>query len=225
MEYQFSPVVYDEDLGYIPPDEFVKVAEQDGLMHYLGDSVLNSVMRFIHDVDIRSLGVEKVNINLSPSQCSSSEFAKYLKELLDRYEINPSLLCFEVTETMEFNDIVSVTNLIKDLHEMNSSIALDDFGTGYSNLVNVISLGFDEIKIDKSILWNANEENHGDVLMANIIEMVKQVEKDVVVEGVETREQLEKLVELGCNYCQGFLFSKPLYEKEFIKFLQNKNFC
>lgn len=212
----------DEDLGYIPPDEFVKVAEQDGLMHYLGDSVLNSVMRFIHDVDVRSLGVEKVNINLSPSQCSSSEFAKYLKELLDRYEINPSLLCFEVTETMEFNDIVSVTNLIKDLHEMNSSIALDDFGTGYSNLVNVISLGFDEIKIDKSILWNANEENHGDVLMAKIIEMVKQVERDVVVEGVETREQLEKLVELGCNYCQGFLFSKPLSENEYIKFLGNK---
>ena len=141
---------------------------------------------------------------------------------MDKYEVNPALLCFEVTETMEFNDIVSVTNLIKDLHEMNSSIALDDFGTGYSNLVNVISLGFDEIKIDKSILWNANEENHSDVLMAKIIEMVKQVEKDVVVEGVETREQLEKLVELGCNYCQGFLFSKPLSENDYIKFLGNK---
>ena len=143
--------------------------------------------------------------------------------MIDKYGIDPSLLCFEVTETMEFNDIISIKYLIRDLHAMNSSLALDDFGTGYSNLVNIISLGFDEIKIDKSILWNATTENHGDILIGQIIGMVKQVKKEVVVEGVETMDQLKKLTELGCSYCQGFLFSKPLSESDFIQFLQNKN--
>jgi len=213
----------DDDLGFIPPDEFVKVAEQDGLMLDLGDSVLNNVMRFVKEKDLGSLGIGKVNINLSPTQCSSKGFTQHLKDLIDKYEIDPSLLCFEVTETMEFNDIISIKYLIRDLHAMNSSLALDDFGTGYSNLVNIISLGFDEIKIDKSILWNATTENHGDLLIAQIIGMVKQVEKEVVVEGVETMDQLKKLTELGCSYCQGFLFSKPLSESDFIQFLQNKN--
>ena len=213
----------DDDLGFIPPDEFVKVAEQDGLMLDLGDSVLNNVMRFVKEKDLGSLGIGKVNINLSPTQCSSKGFTQHLKDLIDKYEIDPSLLCFEVTETMEFNDIISIKYLIRDLHAMKSSLALDDFGTGYSNLVNIISLGFDEIKIDKSILWNATTENHGDLLIAQIIGMVKQVEKEVVVEGVETMDQLKKLTELGCSYCQGFLFSKPLSESDFIQFLQNKN--
>lgn len=213
----------DDDLGFIPPDEFVKVAEQDGLMLDLGDSVLNNVMRFVKEKDLGSLGIEKVNINLSPTQCSSKGFTQHLKDLIDKYGIDPSLLCFEVTETMEFNDIISIKYLIRDLHAMNSSLALDDFGTGYSNLVNIISLGFDEIKIDKSILWNATTENHGDILIGQIIGMVKQVKKEVVVEGVETMDQLKKLTELGCSYCQGFLFSKPLSESDFIQFLQNKN--
>ncbi|MCR5456930.1 MAG: EAL domain-containing protein [Clostridiales bacterium] len=213
----------DDDLGFIPPDEFVKVAEQDGLMLDLGESVLNNVMRFVHENDVRSLGIEKVNINLSPTQCSSKGFSAHLKDLIDKYGIDPSLLCFEVTETMEFNDTVSIKYLIRDLHEMKSSIALDDFGTGYSNLVNIIGLGFDEIKIDKSILWNANQENHGDILIAQIIGMVKQVEKEVVVEGVETMEQLDKLKQLGCSHCQGFLFSKPLPGNEFVQFVQKKN--
>ena len=184
----------DEDLGFIPPEEFVKVAEQDGLMLDLGDSVLNSVLKFVQAIDVSSLGVSKFNINLSPTQCSSTGFSEHLKQLIEKYGVNPSVLCFEVTETKEFSDIMSVKRLVKDLHDMKSSITLDDFGTGYSNLVNIISLGFDEIKIDKSILWNANPENHGDVLVSMIIEMVKQVDKEVVVEGVETREQLEKLI-------------------------------
>jgi EAL domain-containing protein (putative c-di-GMP-specific phosphodiesterase class I) len=212
----------DEELGYISPDEFVRVAEQNGVMLDLGDIVLNKVMDFISKNDLQLLGIKKININLSPIQCSSLGFSEHLAELIEFYGIDPSLLCFEVTETMAFHDANALTRLIDDLHAMNSSIALDDFGSGYSNIVNVFSVDYDEIKIDKSLLWNANEYNHGDAILKETINMIKEVKKEVVVEGVETNDQLKKLTELGCNYCQGFIFSKPIKEDEFISFLRRK---
>ena len=210
----------DEELGYISPDEFVGDAEQGGLMLDLGEIVINQVLGFLRDNNLKSYGVEKVNINLSPTQCSTVGFSKHLTDLVKEYGIDPSLLCFEVTETMAFHDINSLKRLIDDLHKAGSSIALDDFGTGYSNLVNVFSLGYDEIKVDKSILWSTTEENQGMIILDQIVGMIKQSNKEVVVEGVETEEQLEHLKKIGCNLCQGFLFSKPLKGEEYLTFVE-----
>ena len=137
-----------------------------------------------------------------------------------KYGVNPSQLNLEITETAS---IFTQRNMIKNINrlfETGYSFSLDDFGTGYSNLVRIASLPLNIVKLDKSFTWTENSEDLK-IILENTINMIKKMNMKIVVEGVETEEMLKCFKDLGCEYIQGYYFSKPLPEYDFINYIKD----
>ena len=130
-----------------------------------------------------------------------------------------SQISFEITESVEAGDYSVLKAVIREFKQQGFQIYMDDFGTGYSNVSGLFSMDFDVIKIDKSILWSAEKSEYGLVILSNNVRMLRQMHLGVLVEGVETREQIDLLSKLGVDYLQGFYFSRPLPEKELVALL------
>ena len=232
--------INDEELGLIYPDEFIHTAEANGSIMKLGRQVYQKVCEYIATHDIRKYGLEYVEINLSPIQCLNEHLADELIAIRKTYGISSHLINLEITETAASDSRIMMENMLK-LSRDGFTFSLDDYGTGYSNLMNMLSLPLNIIKIDKSIVWSyfdqtfaiaAGGENYtpapvDSVIENNILEdlipMFQSRGLKVVCEGVETFEMVRILEDLGCDYMQGFYFSKPVPEKDFIKYLKSKN--
>ncbi|MBQ6967734.1 MAG: EAL domain-containing protein [Lachnospiraceae bacterium] len=211
--------LWDDTYGPIPPGIFIPAAERMGLMLPIGDFVLESVFRFIADNDIRAMGLEYIEINLSVAQCLQYDLANKIKELQDRYGISPEQVNFEITET-SYDDIgITGENNIKRLVEMGYSFSLDDYGTGYSNIRRLSKLPLKIIKIDKSLIDDLGSES-GKIIIKNVIRMMKDIDKELVAEGVESDKEVGMLSELDCDFIQGFYYSKPLPVKEFVNWIR-----
>ena len=207
--------LWDDTYGPIPPGLFIPAAERMGLMPPIGDYVLESVFRFIADNDLKAMGLDYIEINLSVAQCLQENFPDRIKELGDRYGINPEQVNFEITET-SYDDMGSNGEKnIRQLMEMGYSFSLDDYGTGYSNIRRLSKLPLKIIKIDKGLIDDLGTES-GKRIIKNVIRMMKDIDKELVAEGVESEEEVSLLSELDCDFIQGFYFSKPLPVKEFV---------
>ncbi len=214
--------LHDNTFGAIPPGLFIPAAESMGLILPIGDYVLEAVFRFISENDMAGLGIECIDVNLSVAQCLQKNLPEKIRELEKKYGIKPSQINFEITETT-YDDIGTVAERnIQALVEMGYSFSLDDYGTGYSNIQRISRLPLSIIKIDKTLVDDMSTKS-GDRIIKNVIRMMKDVDKKLVVEGVETREIFLKLSELGCDYIQGFYFSRPLSEKDFLEFCRENN--
>ncbi|MBQ8983394.1 MAG: EAL domain-containing protein, partial [Lachnospiraceae bacterium] len=128
---------------------------------------------------------------------------------------------FEITESVAASDYKFLGRVIRSLKKNGFMFSMDDYGTGYSNVAAILSLDFDVVKIDKSILWGAEKSELGLIILENTIHMVRQMKKQILVEGVETLAQIELLTKLGVDYLQGFYYSKPIPKQEFIVKIQN----
>ena len=127
------------------------------------------------------------------------------------------MITFEITESVGADDYQKLGEIIKELKSSGYQFAMDDYGTGYSNIQSIFSLDFDVVKIDKSILWAAEKGELGMTILTNSINMIRQMKKKIVVEGVETESQIKLLESLGVDYQQGFYFSKPIPKADFIR--------
>ena len=210
----------DKELGFIPPDEFIHVAEQIGMIDEIDDYVLREVSSFIREGILKTGHLQYINVNLSLLQFASEDFVEHISNIADEYGVNHSSINFEITESVEADDYDSISNAISELKSSGFMFSMDDYGTGYSNIRSSLSLDFDLVKIDKSILWGAEESEFGRSILENIIRMIKQTNRKIVVEGVETRRQVEMLRELDVDYLQGFYFSKPVPKKRFISMIE-----
>ena len=212
----------DEEFGFISPGLFIPAAEKKGLMIPIGDFVLESVFRFISENDFSALGLSYIELNLSVAQCLQGDLSDKILALEKKYHVNPARVNLEITETT-YENIGEVTNMnIKKLSENGFSFSLDDYGTGYSNMHRISRLPLKIIKIDKTMVDDM-ESSSGMSVMRNTVTMMKDIRKEIVCEGVETAEQLECLSGLGVDFIQGYFFSKPLPEKKFIAFIQERN--
>ncbi len=212
----------DEEFGFISPAEFIPAAERRGLMVAIGDFVLESVFRFISETDFRGLGLEYVELNLSVAQCVQGDLADKIFALEKKYHVNPARVNLEITETT-YENIGSTTDTnIRVLSENGFSFSLDDYGTGYSNMQRISRLPLKIIKIDKTLVDDM-ENRSGMSVMRNTVSMMKDINKEIVCEGVETAEQLETLSGLGVDFIQGYYFSKPLPAESFVSFIKEKN--
>ena len=215
----------DEEYGTISPGIFIPMAEKEGCIHELGDFIIEDVIRFISENEIARLGLRYVEVNLSPSQCIEADLIDKIKGFLDRYSVNPQSLSLELTENAADINPAIVDHNIEALHDYGIRIALDDYGTGYSNIKRVTSLPIDEVKLDKSFVDMIDDERMW-IVIKDTIKMLKEMGKEVLVEGVEKQDVADKFKDintdlfLGCELIQGFLFCKPLPEKEFIKFIK-----
>ncbi|MBO4395636.1 MAG: GGDEF domain-containing protein [Eubacterium sp.] len=209
--------MHDNKLGDIYPDEFIPLTEQMGLIDAVDDFVLREVCRFIRSGIPQDKGMDVINVNLSMMQCMKKGFAEHINSIVEREGVEKSFINFEITESVAATDYKLLGNVVHDLKKEGFLFSLDDYGTGFSNMNAVFSMNFDIIKIDKSILWAAEKSETGAIILENSVRMLSQMGKKILVEGVETEEQLELLRKLGVDFVQGYLFSKPIPEKEFIE--------
>lgn len=213
----------DEKYGQISPASFIPEAERRGLILPIGDYVLEAVHRFASENEIEKLGLSYIEINLSVAQCLERELPEKLSELRDKYKVGTEKVNLEITETTYENIGKVMDDNLKTLSEQGYTFSLDDYGVGYSNIQRVSKLPLKIVKIDKSLVDNMNTTS-GKSIMNNTVRMMKDISKELVIEGVETKEDFETLRKMGCDFIQGFYFSKPLPAKEFITFLKKHNF-
>ena len=158
-----------------------------------------------------------------------NDFANQVVEQIEKSGVDPGLVTFEITESVAAGDYGFLERLMSGLREREHRFAMDDYGTGYSNISYMYEMPFSIIKIDKSILWKAKDprtgesEKNGYIYLENTIHMLKEMGYSVLVEGVETVEQKMLLEELGCDYLQGYYFSKPVQKQVFTDFIKVVN--
>ena len=208
----------DEKLGWISPEEFIPIAEKNGLIIALGDSVLRSVCKFIRDNRLSESSVEYIEVNMSPVQLQQPEYYKKVIDILEEYDVDPSQINIEITETANMvgsSDIINEN--IKKIVDYGITLSLDDYGSGYSNLDYINHMPFHIIKIDKFIIWDAFQNNKAGITLEYTIKMLNALQYMIVAEGVETKEQKEHLANIGCQYMQGWYYSKAVSGDEFMK--------
>lgn len=212
----------DDKYGFVSPGLFIPAAEASGAIHQIGDYVLDAVCKFMASNDLKKMGLESVEINLSVAQCVESDLVYKVMNTIDKYELDVSRINLEITETAADFDPTMVDRNVNRLSEKGIKFSLDDYGTGYSNIKRVTSLPIDLVKLDKSFVDEMDDPQMW-IVIKNTVNMLHEMKKDILVEGVEEEKTLNRFLNLGCEYIQGYYFSRPLPEKEFIEFMMEKN--
>lgn len=217
--------LFDKQLGNIPPDEFIPIAEQNGSIMKIGKFVFEEACRFMRKGSATALGIEYVQVNLSVVQCMQSGLVESFVNIMDKYKIDPSQICLEITETSAAYTPHIMEQNIKQLSEIGIKLALDDYGTGYLNMSYLLNLPFRFIKLEKEIVWKSLENEKARIAIESTIAMIKKLNMKIVAEGAETSEQVRMLLDMNCDFIQGNYFSKPLEEKEFLKAVKGFSIC
>lgn len=209
----------DEDYGFVPPDLFIPAAEKNGAIHRIGDFVLDTVCRFIASDSFREIGLDYIEINLSVAQCMHGDLADKVLDTLNRYGIGVDKINLEITETaVSYGQSIMKNNLDK-LSSAGVSFSLDDYGTGYSNMRRVIQLPLKIVKLDKSFVDEQQNPKMW-IMIQNTVKMLKDMNMEIVVEGIEDEDMVEQFSALDCDFIQGYYFSKPVPEEEFVEFIR-----
>ena len=197
----------------IRPDLFITLAEREGYITRLGEQVLAKVCRFIRDNDMDALGVQWINVNLSPVQFMARDIPERFVEVLREYGVRTEQIHLEITE-QSMIDFSLLREQITGLHSSGFEFALDDYGSGYSNLTRVRQYPFTNIKIDMEVVRNYFQDR--DPLLPSLVQAFKKMCLSITAEGIETEEMAEAMTEIGCDYLQGFYFSRPVPMPEFV---------
>ncbi|WP_243456285.1 bifunctional diguanylate cyclase/phosphodiesterase [Lysinibacillus fusiformis] len=195
--------------GFVPPDVFIPIAEECGLIIPLGKWILETACTQAKTWEKQGLPPMKVAVNLSLGQLFQQDLVEMVQEILQRTKLDPKFLQLEITESMTMN-IDQMTQLLHELKALGIQIAVDDFGTGYSSLSYLKEFPIDCLKIDRTFVRNVPHNPNDEALVSMIISMAKHLRLKVVAEGIEEVEQLSFLIDGGCDYIQGYLFSKPV---------------
>ncbi|OLS59399.1 Phytochrome-like protein cph2 [Pseudomonas putida] len=208
------------ELGMVPPDQFIPLAEQNGNIVVIGEWVLDQACRQLREWHDQGFTELRMAVNLSTVQLHHSELPRVVNNLLQVYRLPPRSLELEVTETGLMEDISTAAQHLLSLRRSGALIAIDDFGTGYSSLSYLKSLPLDKIKIDKSFVQDLLEDDDDATIVRAIIQLGKSLGMQVIAEGVETAEQEAYIVAQGCHEGQGYHYSKPLPARELTAFLK-----
>jgi len=200
----------------ILPKEFIGIAEKSGFINELGKWIIEEVFKTINEwKDDAKLKNISIAFNISPIQIKNESFLKsFIFFIIDKYKPNAKNIEVEITETALIENEKEAKKILINFHNLGTKINLDDFGTGYSSIAFLKKFDVDIIKIDKTFVDDVLEEKSRNYVKA-IVDMAKTLDKELVAEGVETKEQFEVLKDLGVDYFQGYYFAKPLNKKDF----------
>jgi diguanylate cyclase (GGDEF)-like protein/PAS domain S-box-containing protein len=197
--------------GMVPPDEFISVAEESGLIVPLGGWVLSNAITAAAQWRLAYPGEEVyVSVNVSARQFRSPDFAQWVLAEIDRMGLPPGALLLEMTESLLLHDDGEVSAELAALRQAGVRIAIDDFGTGFSSLSYLRRLPVDVLKLDKSFIDTVVSSTEQHAVVNMIVQLARLLKLQVVAEGVETAAERELLVTMGCDHAQGYLFSRPL---------------
>ncbi len=206
--------------GFVPPDLFIPLAEQNGSIFSIGEWVLDQACRQLREWHDQGFDDLRMAVNLSTVQLHHNALPRVVSNLLQVYRLPARSLELEVTETGLMEDISTAAQHLLSLRRAGALIAIDDFGTGYSSLSYLKSLPLDKIKIDKSFVQDLLQDEDDATIVRAIIQLGKSLGMQVIAEGVETAEQEAYIIAEGCNEGQGYLYSKPLPARELTQYLK-----
>ncbi|MBP0957376.1 MAG: EAL domain-containing protein [Oscillospiraceae bacterium] len=209
----------DKELGFVSPEEFIPLAEANGLIPEIGELSFRSVCRFLKSGKAQAYGIKYIEVNLSVLQCAQEKLSSQLMGIMEEFGISPEQINFEITETAGLANYDALLGNMNRLISRGVTFSMDDYGTGFSTANYLITLPTDIVKIDKSILWPAMENEEAFIVLRHTVEMLRSLKKKIVAEGVETIEMVKLLSEIGCDYLQGYYYSKPVPPDTFITFL------
>lgn len=214
--------LFDPNYGFISPELLVTAAEKSGAIHRIGDYVLEEVCRFIASEEYKTLGLEYIEVNLSVTQCMRGTLAEDVLEIMEKYHVPTESINLEITETAASHAQEVMSANLSKLTAAGVAFSLDDYGTGYSNIKRVIQLPLKIIKLDKAFV-DEQDNPKMRVVLKNTVAMLKDMNMEIVVEGIETQEMLDFFTELNCDFIQGYFFSKPIPKPDFIRFIKSQN--
>jgi EAL domain-containing protein (putative c-di-GMP-specific phosphodiesterase class I) len=196
--------------GLIWPAEFIGLAEETGLVVSISDQVLWQACQDAQDWERRYASPVTVNVNISTRAFAQADLVERVATVLDHTRLSPDRLKLEITESALMENPESAASMLQRFRELGTRICIDDFGTGYSSLSYLLRFPVDTLKIDRSFVAAIGRSSRNAQIIGAMVSLGRSLGMDVVAEGVETEEQRQQLVELGCTFGQGYLFSKPL---------------
>lgn len=208
--------LYDEKLGYIPPDEFIPITEKNGTILQVGMFVFRSVCQFLAENNMKARNIDFIEVNLSVVQCMQSKLAEELLRTMQEFHLPADCINLEITETAAAYSTEALEANMRTLAASGITFSLDDYGTGYSNMSYMVELPFHIVKVDKSIISGMQNERTF-IAVSSTVAMLKKMNLRIVAEGVETKEQAQILSDMGCDFLQGYYFSKPVPASQFLE--------
>lgn len=214
----------DVKYGFIPTQEFILIAENNGFIVELGYKIFEEACKYLKRLTDSGtkFNFEYLEVNISAIQCMQPDLAQRMIEIADKYHIRPSLINFEITETAAVQSDVLLRHHMNLLHEKGFTFSLDDYGTGFANSSYLITYPFDQIKFDRSMILAYFKDDKAHLILNNEFRTIKALGKTIVAEGVEFENQIAALSWHGVDYVQGHYFSEPLTDEEFSKYVSHK---
>lgn len=201
--------------GFIPPSDFIPLAEYLGLINPIGNYVMVEACKTCKYWNENGHPEYKVNVNLSVVQLLQTDIVDIVKDTLDRTQINPRNLTLEVTESLAINDMERMKGILNSIRELGVRIALDDFGTGYSSLNHIREIPLDVIKVDQSFVEDLTEDSYSQSFIKMVSELANAIGVSICIEGIETREQYKVLEGMKVRLVQGYYFDRPMPRADF----------
>lgn len=211
--------IRDEKGNLIPPGHFIDIAEKTGMILRLGEIVFEKVCLFVKEHRIKQYGIHYIEVNLSVVQCADEHLAETYINIMEKHHVNPDMINLEITESASLNAKKILLDNMKCLMNYGVKFSLDDFGTGQSNLNYIVDMPVSIVKFDREMTNAYFMNNKARYVMDAAMHMIHGMKLQIVSEGIETKEQYETMNRLGISFIQGYYFSKPLPEKEFLEFL------
>ncbi|MBO5551806.1 MAG: EAL domain-containing protein [Lachnospiraceae bacterium] len=205
--------IKDRDGKLIPPGLFIPIAERSGRINELGEQVFEKTCRFIKENDIRSMGIGWINVNLSPAQFMRADLMDRFESILKQNGIDPESIHLEITEESMVDDSF-LQKQIQTINDKGFKSVLDDYGTGYSNLTRLKKCPFTNIKLDMSLVWDYCASP--DDILPSMIQAFKSMGFSITAEGIENESMADIMKKIGCDYLQGYYYSKPIPMDEFM---------
>lgn len=198
------------EFGAVSPVDFIPVAEETGIIHQLGNWVLERAVRDYQRLATFGMSPTVLSVNLSRKQFEGGQIVSDVKRLLDRTGFDPANLCFEITETALASDANRLHKQLLDLTSLGVRLAIDDFGVGYSSLLELRDFPISEVKIDRAFITDITTDQHSQDIVAAVVGISRSIGAEVVAEGIENQQQFDKIAELGCDRAQGYYLCEPM---------------
>jgi diguanylate cyclase (GGDEF)-like protein len=200
----------DPERGMIPPDQFIPLAEESGLIVPIGEWIIATACQTLKELQTKWPNPLRMAINISPRQFRSDALIPTVAKEIYHSQLNAEFLELEITESMVMNNVSDAISKMRELKQIGVHLAIDDFGTGYSSLGYLKQFPLSRLKIDRSFVRDLTENSSDHAIVNSIIALGKTLNFEIIAEGIETEEQYELLKKAQCNEAQGFLLSRPL---------------
>ena len=203
--------------GFIPPNKFIPIFEKNGFILKLDDYMLDEVARQQAEWIVQGREIVPISVNVSRAHFTREDLAEHICAIVDKYKVPHNAIELELTESAFFDDKKVLLNTVKKLRENGFPVSMDDFGAGYSSLNSLKELTIDVLKIDADFFRNVEEVERGMLIVSEVIDLAKKLDMKIVAEGIESRDQVDFLVQQECDLIQGYFFAKPMPVEEFVE--------